>query len=189
MEMYRTFIAIELPESVEIQLGSLIADLQAPGDGVRWVRPENIHLTLKFLGDVPSDKIPLVAEGVEEAASPAQPFVLVLSDLGTFPNLRRPRVIWVGVHEGHDETVELQKRIEDALESRGFPREGRRFSPHITIGRVKKPPHPQSGLAERIERGSFVSDSMAVSSIAVMRSVLRPEGPIYTRLTKVEFEH
>ncbi len=191
MEQIRTFIAIELPDEVRAGLAGIQEELKRRGEGVKWVRPEGIHLTLKFLGNVPADRIEEIIRAVREACVGFSPFQLSFAGLGCFPNLRRPRVIWVGV-EGETETLaRLQKAIEDNLDALGFPREKRGFSPHLTLGRVRR----EVGSGERRRLGQLIEATatdqlgeMVVESISVMRSDLKPTGAVYTRLAVVKLE-
>lgn len=189
MEQIRTFIAIELSEEVKAGLVKLQGELKRKGEGVRWVRPGGIHLTLKFLGDIPADRIKGIAQAVRQACVGLSPFQLIFAGLGCFPNLRRPRVIWVGV-EGETETLaRLQRAIEGNLKALGFPPEKRGFTPHLTLGRVRR----RVGSRERRSLGQLVEATaadelgeMMVEAVNVMRSDLKPTGAVYTQLASVD---
>ena len=191
MEQVRTFIAIELSEEVRAGLTRLQEELKRRGEGVKWVRPEGIHLTLKFLGNVPADRIEEIAQAVRDACVGFSPFQISFAGLGCFPNLRRPRVIWVGV-EGETETVaRLQRAIEGNLAALGFPPEERGFSPHLTLGRVRK----EVGSGERRRLGQLIEATaagqlggMMVEAINVMRSDLKPTGAVYTQLASIKLK-
>jgi 2'-5' RNA ligase len=155
---------------------------------VRWVRPEGIHLTLKFLGDVPSSRITSITQAVETACRGCDPFTFALVGLGCFPHPRRPRVLWVGVHEPTGTLARLQKNLEKELAGLGFKPEGRPFQPHLTLGRVQR----KASQSDRQSLGELVAGSdlgqlggMTASTVNVMRSQLRPEGAIYTALAQV----
>jgi 2'-5' RNA ligase len=181
----RTFIAIELEAPVRDAISHLIEQLRGVGADVRWVPSQNLHLTLKFLGNVDDRRIDSVTEGVRDASSDIERFELTLSGVGAFPSLNRPRVIWVGLHSGAEAIREITRRIETVLEGKGFKREEREFSPHLTIGRVSSLRGVQS-LVACVDRMSFVGPAMVVDRIAIMKSDLRPTGPIYTRLAVVQ---
>ena len=189
METIRTFIAIELPESVRSALGQ-IQDQLRKGDyaSVKWVAPSSIHLTLKFLGDVDVNKVQFLSEALSEASKGITPFQLNLEKSGAFPNLRNPRVIWVGLAGDIDTLGKLQQNIENALNPLGFPPEGRRFSPHLTLGRVrdKASSHNKRNLGEAVSALKVASSSsFEVQSVSLMRSVLSREGAIYSCLASV----
>jgi len=190
--MIRTFIAIELPSPVQEALATAQDRLrQAIGRSdsgavsqVRWVAPQSIHLTLKFLGDVPAERIPVVTQAVTQAASGFKPVSLALSDAGCFPNLQRPRVVWVGLQGDLEALEKLQKAVEGALARLGFPKEERAFTPHLTLGRVRDAATAQErrSLGEAT-RGLVVPQvRFTAEEIAVMRSDLQPAGAVYTRL-------
>lgn len=190
METFRTFIAIELNQELQDSLRHLQDDLKrkVPPRSVRWVRPESIHLTLKFLGDVPSSRITSISQAVEAACQGFDVFTFELVGLGCFPNPRRPRVLWVGVREPTSVLASLQKAVEQELAEIGFEPENRPFRPHLTLGRVQR----KASQSEQKRLGELVATSdlgplggMVVSAVNVMRSQLRPEGAIYTALAHV----
>jgi 2'-5' RNA ligase len=178
----RCFVALNLPPELKGRLAELEARLKEARADVSWVKPENIHLTLKFLGGVEETRIPLIKRAIQEGLRGEGPLVLSLAGLGVFPNPRSPRVIWVGV-EGDTERMEkLQKRLEQALEEVGFPREARSFSPHMTLGRMRSR-QGTAGLMELVGRlGEYRAGSIQAESIELMRSQLHPAGAIYTIL-------
>jgi 2'-5' RNA ligase len=180
----RTFIAIELPERIKEEIGQLQAPLKKTGAFVSWVKPGNIHVTLKFLGEVPEEKIGDVYSATEMAVQGMKSFSMSLKGIGGFPNLRRPRVIWIGTGSGGEELSRLAERMEQEMEKIGFPKENRKFSPHFTIGRVKSPKNIE-GLAGKVESTEFQTEEIQVTEVVVMRSQLNPAGAIYTPLKKV----
>ena len=193
MEKIRTFIAIELSESIKDDLTKLQERFkgEAPRGSVRWVRSEGIHLTLKFLGDVPADQIGEISRALQRSCQGFAPFSLLCGGLGCFPNLKRPRVVWVGIQEETGTLAQLQKAIEENVASLGYPTEKRKFSPHLTLGRVQR--RVSSGDQRRL--GELVGASeigilgrMEVQSVNLMRSDLRPSGAVYTRLAEVELK-
>ena len=187
MEQIRTFIAIELSQDLKDSLNRLQARLkrQVPERSVRWVRPDVIHLTLKFLGDVPTPRLASISRAVEAACQGFDRFAFELVGLGCFPNLRRPRVVWVGVREPTGTLARLQKAVENELAGLGFEPEGRSFKPHLTLGRVQRKAsrNDRERLGKLIAEGNVgLLGGMAVTSVNVMRSDLRPSGAVYTAL-------
>ena len=183
----RTFIAIELSADVLRRIGTLLERIQAdvPPGLVRWVRPEGIHLTLKFLGDVQADRLEGLAVALQSACAPHAPFSLSIGGMGVFPNPQRPRVIWIGVDEPTGALVRLQRDVERAIAPLGFPTERRPFSPHLTLGRVKgaKIPAPTlEALGQYATHARVHVGEMAVDAVHLMRSDLSPAGARYTEL-------
>lgn len=182
MARVRTFIAVDISEGARRSVAELIRELEVHGAEVRWVRPESLHLTLKFLGEIEGSRLEDVFQGVEEAIRGLGPFVIALEGLGGFPGLASPRVLWVGVSKGADILRDLAERVEVGLERRGFPREGRPFSPHLTIGRVKRRSGKLRKLAEEMSKRTFGPEEVLVEEVKVMKSELRPSGAVYTSL-------
>ena len=192
MEQVRCFIAIELPEEVRAGLSRLQAQLKS-GDqpGVKWVDPYSIHLTLKFLGSVAVDRLDPITAALGEAAQRVSPFRLKVEGLGVFPNLRRVQVVWVGVSGEVDRLAQLQQRIESNLAGLGFAPEGRRFTPHLTLARLRD----RASLDERQEFGQLIAStkfesaySFQVDTVSLIRSQLTREGAIYNRISSVELK-
>jgi 2'-5' RNA ligase len=180
----RTFIAIELPERVKKKIELAQAPLKKTKTFVSWVKPANIHVTLKFLGEVPEDKINDVFLATEKALEGTKKFTLSLKGMGAFPDFRRPRVIWIGAESGEKELTFLAGRVEEEIEKIGFPKENRKFSAHFTIGRVKSPKNIES-LMELVKSSDFSTDEIEVNEVVVMKSQLHPAGAIYTPLKKI----
>ncbi|MFZ6018163.1 MAG: RNA 2',3'-cyclic phosphodiesterase [Chloroflexota bacterium] len=183
--LIRAFIAIELSPPIQKQLEQIVLDLQQTGSRhVNWVRPENIHLTLKFLGESRPDELDRLSAEIRPIASAARPIELKIHGLGAFPNFKRPRVIWVGV-QAPPSLIRLQQALEDAAEKIGYPREERPFSPHLTLGRVNREASPAelARLGETIaQKPVGTLGSMTASQLILFRSVLKPAGAIYTPL-------
>lgn len=186
MEQIRSFIAIELPQEIKVELARA-QDMLRPQEhpGVKWVEPESIHLTLKFLGNIPSDRVPQIEGAVREAARGVPAFHLEIGGLGVFPNTQRPRVAWVALRGEVEKIAGLQEGIDSALLPLGFPRESRPFTPHLTLARVRERASPQ----ERRSFGELVMSTkfeaclpLEVSAISLMRSRLTPAGAIYSRI-------
>jgi 2'-5' RNA ligase len=193
MEKIRAFIAIELSDPIKASLSSLIAKLRSKehhsAKYVKWVDLKGIHLTLKFLGDVAPDQVPQIIKAITPSAQSLSPLKLQLGKPGAFPNLQRPRVIWVAVTGEVKPLITLQQDIEQALAPLGFPHEGRSFSPHLTLGRLRE----QATPTERSSIGSLISTTefeggpvLEVDHINLMRSTLTPSGAIYNRLASIE---
>lgn len=191
MATLRTFIAIELDEDLKDNLARLQNRLrgQMSPRSVRWVRPEGIHLTLKFLGDTTEEQAVQVKEALNRAAAGAGPIPFSVGGVGCFPNTRRPRVVWVGLHEPTGALARLRGAIEEQVVPLGFPTEKRPFSPHLTLGRV----HRRASKSEVREVGEVVAasaigdiDEMTATAVSYIQSDLRPSGAVYTTLACVE---
>lgn len=192
MEQIRSFIAIELPPEVKQLLTALQDKLKASGGlPVRWVDPANIHLTLQFLGNIDSGITGRITSVMEEAARGVRPFNVAVNGLGMFPNTRRVRVVWVGLTGEIEKLTRLQKSIEDNLVPLGFKPEGRAFTPHLTLARVREyaSPEQRQKLGQLIESTTFdANHTITVNAIRLMRSQLTREGPIYTRISTVDLK-
>ncbi|MCS7253767.1 MAG: RNA 2',3'-cyclic phosphodiesterase [Armatimonadota bacterium] len=185
MSHVRSFIAIEFPEDVRERIGNVIAEAAKHGGAIKWVEIHNLHLTLKFLGNVHKEDIPKVSLRLDAVAKKFIPLEFEVAGVGGFPSLRRPRVLWVGV-VATEELLNLQRCIENEMFKLGIPREERPFHPHITIGRVKSTRGLSSTLEalEKFEREQF--GRVLVSHITLMRSDLLPSGPVYTPISRHE---
>ncbi|MFW6150888.1 MAG: RNA 2',3'-cyclic phosphodiesterase [Chloroflexota bacterium] len=189
-EQVRCFVAIELPADVTAGLADLRAQLERPSQHyVKWVRPEAIHLTLKFLGNIQAGRQADVTDAVRRAVRGARPCHLEVSGLGGFPSLQQPRVLWVAVSGDIDQLQALQQEIDNALADLGFPREERRFVPHLTLARVRQ----GASSRERKALGDVAvplrqtrSYPLVATSVSLMRSQLTPDGAIYTCLSKAD---
>ena len=183
----RAFVAFEIPEPLARELDSHIVALQSKIDArsVRWVRPEAVHLTLKFLGEVAEGAVPEISSAINQAAAQSAPFAFEVRGLGCFPSMNRPRVIWVGVHEPSGRLLKLQSELERRLGTLGFEAERRRFHPHLTLGRVRRDVGRSalSGLSAILNKETIGSLGKAeAEGASLMRSELRPSGAVYTRL-------
>ncbi|MGD2050354.1 MAG: RNA 2',3'-cyclic phosphodiesterase [Chloroflexota bacterium] len=180
MSTIRAFVAIDLTEAVRKELAWIINDLKrnVPAKSVRWVRPENIHLTLKFLGDTKIDSLDHISSGLDRVGEGKPPLNLTLDTLGCFPNPRRPRVVWVGISGDVDTLQSLQKMIDQMLNSLGWDLEKREFHPHLTIGRIK---NSKKVVDSRLPWGSPMKPlTFPVDSLALYESILKPSGAVYT---------
>jgi 2'-5' RNA ligase len=180
-ERVRTFICIEMPEEIRRRIEELQRSLRSIDAQASWVRGKNIHLTLKFLGDVERGRIERVIEGVAGAALEIDPFEIEVGGAGCFPSPRRPRVLWVGLVRIADELRELHRRVENSLARSGFARDEKKFSPHLTIARLRSERNAAQ-LAEKLIETGFPSASFTAREVIVMRSELSSGGSIYTPL-------
>jgi 2'-5' RNA ligase len=181
----RSFVAIELPDEARKALGSLQRDLRdrVPPDAVRWTRPESIHLTLKFLGDVAPGKIEQIVAVLQEVGAAHFPFAFEIAGVGVFPNPKRPRVVWAGISESGEALVALQSDVARTLAPLGFEPEKRPFKPHLTLGRAGRHASRRelADLGEAIARTKVGTlNRVAVDHISLMKSDLRPSGAVYS---------
>ncbi|MGQ9666787.1 MAG: RNA 2',3'-cyclic phosphodiesterase [Anaerolineae bacterium] len=186
----RSFVAVPLGEELHRELDRLLRRLQAdaPPGAVKWVPAANIHLTLKFLGDIRPEQVEPILKALGTAVGELPPFSFVVEGFGCFPGVRRPRVLWAGVRETTGRLQVLQERVERALNPLGFPPEGRAFSPHLTLGRVREGVRPAElrGISQWIERTHVGELGVhTVTTVILFRSDLRPAGPIYTPLGEI----
>ncbi len=182
-EPLRCFIAIALPAALRELIAGFFAREGRRLGGVRWVGAQNLHLTLKFLGAVAPEGLPAIEAAVDAAAAARQAFTLSLRGAGAFPSVERPRVIWVGAGAGASEVAALAGSLERALEPLGFPTEARAFAPHLTVARVKAPPHDRGALPRLLAaaRDREWGETL-VPGVQLLRSELFPAGPIYSIL-------
>jgi 2'-5' RNA ligase len=190
-QLLRLFVAVDLPGQVREALARLQGGLRGYDlSGLRWVRPQGIHLTLKFLGETPAGRVAAITNALAGAIRGRRRFRLALGALGTFGGQRRPRVLWLDITGDIERLRELQAAVEEALVEVGFPPEERDFSPHLTLARVPQPGRP--GTAERIAQAlESVAPPRAefdVREVVLMRSTLQPGGAVYERLAAFPLE-
>lgn len=182
----RTFVAVEVPGDICAAAGRLIDRLKQTPAKVRWSEPP-FHFTLKFLGDVDLLEIPRVCRAAADAVADLPAFDLEVRGAGAFPVADRPRTVWIGAGEGAQKMVEVHDRLEQALSDLGFRAEGRRFRPHLTIGRVRRSPTGIEALGEAIRGESeFAGGWMRVDELLVFSSRLERSGPVYEVLGTAE---
>lgn len=184
-EILRLFVAVELPDEVREALAALQADLRRRGlDGLRWVRPEGIHLTLKFLGETPSDKLPAIQSALAESVKGVPPHRLSLGPLGTFGSQRRPQVLWVDLQGDLAPLGRLQQQVDQALATVSFSRETRPFAPHLTVARIRRESAQALAprLAEVVAAVRPPPANLDVRELSLMCSRLQPAGAVYERL-------
>jgi 2'-5' RNA ligase len=182
MSFLRTFVAVETSPEIRRRAAEVVARLDRADADVKWVAGENLHWTLKFLGDVEDSRIAGVCGAVAEVARSAPPFSLAVLSVGAFPRAARPRTLWLGAAQGSDEMILLAVMLDDALSRLGFPREARDFIPHATLGRVRGARN-LSALATLIdELRDFDAGVMQVDELVVFSSRLTPAGAVYEPL-------
>lgn len=184
-EVWRIFIAIELPSIVRQELKAHLDSLLTSLPGVRasWAREENLHLTLKFLGDIPVNNVETLSQATQRAASNTSSFELAIAGCGAFPPRGQPRVLWIGIQDASAKLAELHCALEEECAQAGFAREPRPFHPHLTIARLRQPQGARELAALHKEIG-FESVTAGVSELAVVRSELRNEGPRHTIIAR-----
>lgn len=178
-ELIRSFIAVDIPDTVKDELVSLILSLQKAEADVKWVRRENLHLTLKFLGQISEDQVIHTRQILERMSKEQRRFSFHLAGLGGFPTLRHPRVLWVDTDRGRETLEVLAAKIESEIAQIGIKGEDRPFSPHLTLGRIRSPRNLQklSALMERTEFSS--SEEILLDHVTFYKSILSPKGSIY----------
>ena len=188
MAALRLFIALDLPQSLCQSLAGLGRQMGQMGLGLRWVKQDAMHLTLRFLGDVEHERLPAIKGAMEKAAGATEAFWLEARGLGAFPGSSNARVVWAGVHGGVQALCSLAASLEDALEEAGFERENRPFKAHLTIGRAKSRPDPRI-LAQAIaELGHYCLEPFPVDKVLLFQSELKPLGPVYTALHRAKLK-
>jgi len=179
---FRAFIAVDVDCGPELR--KAIGELKDFGKALKPVSPDNVHVTLKFLGEIHESAVPELEAIMRQAVMGVQPFNVRLVDVGVFPNLRGPRVVWVGM-EGAEPLVKMASSIEDGCELIGFPKERRPFSPHLTLARVREGFKPDlADLIKDSENKEF--GVFPVKGIKLKKSVLTPAGPIYSDVLTVD---
>lgn len=189
--LIRTFVAIELPKEVKNELKKNQDKLKSFNFPIKWVEPDQIHLTLSFLGDVFEDKIDRVYEAVEEGILRIKPFTLKPDGLGCSPSFKKPRVLWVGLEGEVEPLAKLQKQIEENLLAADFsPRVREKFTSHLTLGRVRRTARKgeRVRLGQKIQKIVFESseEAIKVEKVSIIKSELFPTGPVYTKLREIE---
>lgn len=177
----RLFVAWLLNDSVIAALSRIQTTLTNSCDGVRWINPQQLHLTVKFLGDVSDSQAPGITEAVARGAARCKAFTLSLNGCGCFPPSGPVRIVWIGVRESTGMMMQSAKNILDALEEVGVEPEQREWSPHITIGRLRDD-RSHGSIRSAIETNSFDSIEQPVRSVSILSSVLSNQGPTYTTI-------
>jgi 2'-5' RNA ligase len=184
--MLRLFIALLFPDKIKQDLADLITDLKPRGDGIKWVKADNIHLTLKFLGDTHESNVDSINMALDQTIAGRKLFAIRFSKCGGFPNLKNPRVLWVGL-DGAEPAIEMAKEIDKKLASLGIEKDKRPLSPHLTLGRIKRPGN-MAGLISYMENLTFDSEDITLNRVALVKSTLTRQGPIYENLKVFNLE-
>ncbi len=178
----RTFIAFKLPEKIVFSISNVQERLKSYRLKIRWVKPENIHLTLKFLGDIKTSDTETIGEAIYESAKQYAPISLTAKGIGAFPGIQRPRVVWVGISGQLNTLFGLQKTLDEKLEAMGFPKEKRPFKGHLTLGRVKGRIEPKRFHTALRDLGGYESESFVADTVFLYKSELKTTGAVYTNL-------
>ena len=182
--MIRAFIAAQIDSKTVQKISEAIAQLKPNIPGLRWVPPTNLHLTLKFLGDVDEAKVDPIAEVLQRQLDPFPRFTINAKGLGVFPDAKRPRILWVGLEGSH--LAALASTVESALEPFGFVPEKRGFKPHLTVGRWRQSDKPPAKFAEELGRWKgHEFGEFEVREIIFFQSMLTPEGAIHRPLKEI----
>jgi len=184
----RTFIAIEIPEETRQGLREAQRVLRTDAVDSSWPKPEGIHLTLKFLGEVPEEKIPDITQVLMTAAAGSRAFRIGVDGTGTFPNARNARVVWAGLGGEIECLNRLQAAVEDAMESAGFDREARAFTPHLTLARIKYIRSREAWVRMLEQVKDLKLPAFDVTSFSLMKSELKRSGAEYTQIAKFELK-
>lgn len=187
MNKIRTFIAIELPDDLKKDVDKLIVGLKQFGPDVRWVKAGNLHFTLRFLGDIDKDDVPKLSEHLNTHVSKFAPFRLRLTGLGCFPNMKRPRIVWLGADGDMEMLKQLAFQVESVCRDLGYSKADKPFSAHLTIGRINDP-RGLEPLINRLEALEYSTEDFTVEQVIVFKSDLSPRGPTYTSLAKIKLQ-
>jgi 2'-5' RNA ligase len=179
----RSFLAFELPEEIKAIVTRVSGEIRKSSLEVRWVRPEFIHLTVVFMGDIESEQIAPIGESVSAVCSQHSPFTISLKPMGCFPNTRNPRVIWLGIEGDLERMSRFRDDLQHALSPFGIKEEERAFRPHLTLGRFKKPSKRQTELDQLLAKYKELSSpARTLSELVLFRSDLKPGGAVYTKM-------
>ncbi len=183
----RCFIAVKVPDIICRNIYNLQQQLMESSVNVRWVHPQNFHLTLRFLGNIDDEQKQEIIEALKILEN-FKPFALNFAGVGGFPHEGKLRVIWVGVGRGHNELISIHRAIEDALKIINFPEDKKPFHPHLTIGRVKDPKNTRPLRLAMENQRHFSTPDFSISSATLFKSQLTPSGPVYTTLDEFKFQ-
>ena len=186
MARIRTFIGVDLGKAIREQTVALQGVLARTGTEVKWVEPENLHVTLLFLGEADDREVAKVCRIVADSAARLPAFLMKVETVGCFPNPHRPRILWVGVGEGAQPLCALHDALEIPLKELGYRREERRYTPHITLGRVRSDRPTEKLAAALAKHAGWRGGETTVREVLVMSSELTAQGPVYTVLSRAE---
>lgn len=182
----RLFIAIEIPDEIKKEMVGVQDQLRKANVDASWIRSEGIHLTLKFLCEVPEAKIGAILGGLQTAAGGTGPLKFSVSGVGTFPNPNNARVVWIGLGGDIEQLTRLQIAVEQAMVLVGMAREGRKFTPHLTLGRIKFIRSRDRWIKALDEMKDISLTGFVATSVSLMKSELKPSGAVYTEMGRVE---
>jgi len=180
----RCFIAIELPEGLKKTIDMYVERLKAAGADVKWIPSKNLHFTLKFLGSTPEKLIPDINKRLTKIAEMHHSFTIQIVGAGVFPNIKHPRVVWLGIQDSED-IIKLQCGIDKSMAEFGFEREDREFKPHLTIGRIRSLKNVDMLIKELATLKDVDFGKIEVKNIVIMKSELKPSGAEYFRLNEI----
>lgn len=185
MRVMRLFVAVNFPFEIKKSIGSFMQDLRKVKADLKWVEPENLHLTVQFLGNVSEEQVADVVEALKRSVAGIAPFTLKLSGVGVFPARERPRVFWVGAAGETDKLLELSRRVQRELKGLGFDPGKNKFSPHLTLARLRSP----AGFSDVMDRAEKAAENKVfgaakISTVDLMLSELGPKGPKYHTLAR-----
>jgi len=184
-DIIRAFIGFELPEKIRSFISSIQEDLKSNKLDARWVQVKNIHLTLKFLGNINEEDAQRVGKAIFKSAADHAPISLAAKGIGAFPDINRPNVLWVGIKGQIDMLIQLQKSLEDQLEKIGFSRENRPFKGHLTLARVKKQLDRTKLITAIKKYKELESEPFIADNIILFKSDLKSNGAVYTKLISI----
>jgi 2'-5' RNA ligase len=182
----RAFIAFELPEKITSQIRGVQEGIKAHKFKIKWVQPQNIHLTLKFLGNIPASDTFKIQNAISEAVKGVEPILLAAKGIGVFPDLKRPRVLWVGIAGRKKALIGLYQALEESLEAIGFPKESRPFKGHLTLGRIRGKIISKRLVHVMDEFIDFETETFEANQIILFQSERLPSGAVYTKLASVK---
>lgn len=186
--MIRVFLALDISKEVQKKLGELIQTLRFQTKGVKWVEPQNFHVTLKFFGDIDETKqLPLIEKTIENRIGSLKPTPLTCAGIGAFPQWHTPKVIWAGLNGESEALIHFQNELESDFEGMGFPKEEREFKMHLTLGRVRFKPRESGWIhtLENLKEKEF--GQTVVDHVTLYKSQLTKEGAIYTAVKEFKF--
>ena len=192
----RLFIALELPDEVKQAAAKVMGRLKSSGADVKWIRPELMHVTLKFLGEVEPERAKAIGASLEEACGKTKPLALFMAGAGSFPARGKPKVVWLGLGGELEGLAKLSQRVYSSMEGLGFAPEDRPFSPHLTLGRMRRPEKGakkgQDGAAELKRElaglAGYRGPDFVVDRVGLIKSTLKPSGPVYEKLQAVKLK-
>lgn len=184
--MIRLFIALNIQQSIKEYLTKIIDDFKSKGGKIKWVEPDNMHLTLKFLGNTEYSLVEGIKSQLDNLTADSTQIISDLSRIGGFPNLRAPKVLWVDLEKNRDQIIELAKSIDTSLSEIGFATDNKPFKPHLTLGRVKKDDNLEQ-LTDYLCKFKLENKEIVFDSLSLIKSTLTNEGPIYKSLHTINF--